>query len=145
MSRALALALWFLACGLSSATAAEPAPLQTVPQVDLQRYMGRWYEIAKFPNWFQKKCSVGPAQLEVRFAPAWLGFLPFLWGNYWVIDLDPDYQLVAVSEPQREYLWVLSRTPQVDAATYQALLGRLRAQGLDTERLELTSHQPNKP
>jgi apolipoprotein D and lipocalin family protein len=81
----------------------------------------------------------GPAdspKLEVRFAPAWLSWLPMVWGNYWVIDLDPAYQLVAVSEPSREYLWVLSRTPAVDAAAYQALLERLRAKGFDLTRLE---------
>ena len=37
-----------------------------------------------------------------------------------VVDIDPEYSLVAVSEPSREYLWVLSRTPQVDAARYEA-------------------------
>lgn len=78
-------------------------------------------------------------RLEVRFAPAWLSWLPMVWGNYWVVDLDPAYQLVAVSEPQREYLWVLSRTPTVDAAAYQALLERLTAQGFDVGRLERTA------
>ena len=140
--------------------------------------MGTWYEIAKFPNWFQKKCvgatraeyrllpdggievinrcrlengemneaigkgrQVGPAhspKLKVRFAPDWLAFLPMVWGDYWVIDLDADYQLVAVSEPQREYLWVLSRTPQVDPQRYQALLQRLSQQGFDVRKLEPT-------
>ena len=138
--------------------------------------MGSWYEIAKYPSFFQRKCasntvaqySVQPdgtvrvenrckqedgqlidaigqarqiggadsAKLEVRFAPAWLSFLPFVWGNYWVIDIDPDYQLVAVSEPKREYLWVLSRTPEVNAKTYEALLGRLEKRGFDLKRLE---------
>ncbi|MDH4449693.1 MAG: lipocalin family protein, partial [Rhodoferax sp.] len=63
-------------------------------------------------------------------------FLPMVWGNYWVIDLDPQYQLVAVSEPQREYLWVLSRTPKVEPVAYQALLARLAQQGFDLKRLE---------
>jgi apolipoprotein D and lipocalin family protein len=154
------------------------APLKTIDSLDVPRYMGRWYEIAKFPNWFQKKCvshtmaeysaqangpvkvlnrcrqadgqeqmaegvakqigSVNSPKLQVRFAPAWLSFIPLVWGDYWVIDLDADYQLVAVSEPQREYLWVLSRTPQVDAKAYEALLLRLRAQGLNTDKLEMT-------
>ena len=74
----------------------------------------------------------------MRFAPSWLSFVPFVWGDYWVIDLDNDYQLVAVSEPQREYLWVLSRTPQVDAKAYEALLIRLRGLGLNTDKLEMT-------
>jgi apolipoprotein D and lipocalin family protein len=79
-------------------------------------------------------------KLEVRFAPDWLSWLPLVWGNYWVIDLDPAYQLVAVSEPGREYLWVLSRTPTVDAAVYQALLGRLQQKGFDLSKLEKTGH-----
>jgi apolipoprotein D and lipocalin family protein len=78
-------------------------------------------------------------KLEVRFAPAWLAWLPMVWANYWVIDLDPGYQLAAVSEPDREYLWILSRTPTVDAGAYQALLGRLRDQGFDLSRLEPTA------
>ena len=83
--------------------------------------------------------SATSPRLKVRFAPAFLSFLPMVWGDYWVIDLDRDYQLSAVSEPKREYLWILSRTPQVDAAAYEALLARLRAQGLDTSRLVRTS------
>ena len=58
--------------------------------------------------------------------------------EYWVVDLDADYQLSAVSEPRREYLWILSRTPQLEPARYEALLQRLKAQGLDVDRLEHT-------
>ena len=31
-------------------------PVKTIPSLDVQRYLGVWYEIAKYPNWFQKKC-----------------------------------------------------------------------------------------
>ncbi|HEX8787340.1 MAG TPA: lipocalin family protein, partial [Telluria sp.] len=58
-----------------------------------------------------------------------------------VIDLDANYQLSAVSEPSREYLWILSRTRQVDPAAYRALLARLAAQGLDTSKLMLTPQE----
>lgn len=153
------------------------APIRTVETLDVPRYMGTWYEVSKYPNWFQAKCvsntsadyslhpdgtvqvinrcrrasgemdeaigtarQVGPAKLKVRFAPWWLGWLPTVWGDYWVIDLDPSYQLVAVSEPKREYLWVLARTPQVDPQAYQALLSRLQAQGFDLSKLETTKH-----
>lgn len=81
-------------------------------------------------------------RLKVRFAPAWLSWLPLVWGDYWVIDLDDAYQLVAVSEPGRDYLWVLSRTPQVPAAAYDALLGRLAAKGFDLKRLERSPSRP---
>ncbi|MGZ8319793.1 MAG: lipocalin family protein, partial [Telluria sp.] len=46
-----------------------------------------------------------------------------------------------VSEQKREYLWILSRTPTVDKATYDALLARLAAQGLDVGKLEPTPHK----
>jgi apolipoprotein D and lipocalin family protein len=172
-----------LAASAAMAHAAEPAPLKNsglapIASLDVPRYLGTWFEIAKYPNAFQKKCvadtsaqyslqangnlkvlnrcrqsngemteAIGEARqpgakdspkLEVRFAPAWLSFIPWVWGNYWVIDLDPAYQLVAVSEPQREYLWVLSRTPKVDAAAYAALTARLAGMGFDLNRLELS-------
>ena len=162
-------------------TAATPAALPavaTIAALDVPRYMGTWYEIAKFPNRFQAKCvantrarylaqtdgsvqvlnscitadgstidalglakQVGAAtspKLEVRFAPAWLSWLPMVWGDYWVIDLDTDYQLAAVSDAKREYLWVLSRTPQTNAKAYDALLERLKAQHFDVKKLETT-------
>lgn len=152
--------------------------LSTIAALDVPRYMGTWFEIAKFPNWFQRKCAggtradyrlkdegrvqvinrcqldngdlieavgtarqIGPAtspRLEVRFAPDWLSFLPMVWGDYWVIDLDEDYRLVAVSEPRREYLWILARTPKIDASDYNNLLVRLGRQGFDLRRLEVT-------
>jgi len=154
---------------------AADAPLTTIPTLDTARYVGTWYEIAKYPNIFQRKClsntvaeysaqpdgtirvanrctqqggkvdqAIGAARqpggpgspkLEVRFAPAWLSMLPLVWGNYWVIDLDPAYTLAAVSEPKREYLWILARTPKVAPQAYAALLQRLAAQGFDTARL----------
>ena len=158
------------------AAQAELAPLQTVASVDVPRYMGTWHEIAKYPNWFQKKCAsstqatytlqangqvqvlnrcktdkgewseaLGAArqigsptspQLKVRFAPEWLSFIPLVWGDYWIIDLDPDYQWVVVSEPQREYLWILSRTPQMPETTHQTLLAKLEKLGFDLKRIE---------
>jgi apolipoprotein D and lipocalin family protein len=160
------------------------APVKTIASLDVPRYMGTWYEIAKFPNWFQKKCvsntqavySIRPdgnlkvlnscktadgeitqaegtarqqgpkdsPKLQVRFAPEWLSFLPMVWGEYWVIDLDTQYQVAAVSDSKREYLWVLSRTPQLDKKTYDELLLRLRDQQFDTRKLEITQ-QTNSP
>jgi len=154
------------------------SPLKAIAQLDVQRYLGRWFEIAKFPNRFQRQCAsdtsadysllphghirvlnqcrnsaghwehaIGVAQqvegpqtakLKVRFAPEWLSFLPFVWGDYWVVDLDDKYELVAVSEPRREFLWVLSRTPVVPEASYAALMGRLTAMGLEVGKLERT-------
>jgi apolipoprotein D and lipocalin family protein len=155
--------------------------VKTIASLDVTRYLGTWYEIAKFPNWFQKKCvsntkavytakpdgnlrvlnscktaggetseaeglarQIGAKdspKLEVRFAPEWLSFLPLVWGDYWVIDIDPQYQVAAVSDPRREYLWVLSRTPQLDPKVYADLLQRLKQQQFDIQKLELTSQK----
>ncbi len=155
--------------------------VKTIAALDVPRYLGTWYEIAKFPNWFQKKCvsntkavysaksdgnlrvlnscktatgetseAEGSARqigakdspkLEVRFAPEWLSFLPMVWGDYWVIDLDAQYQVAVVSDPRREYLWVLSRTPQLDPKVYADILQRLKQQQFDIQKLELTSQK----
>jgi apolipoprotein D and lipocalin family protein len=181
--------LLLLLLGLLGASAAVLAadrgaapPLVPIRALDVPRYMGAWYEIAKYPNRFQKNCAgfttahyslqpdktvqvinrcrradgaideaVGSARqqggadspkLQVRFAPGWMSFLPMVWGDYWVIDLDPDYQLAAVSEPKREYLWILSRTPTVPRQAYAGLLARLERQGFDLARLEMTRQAP---
>jgi apolipoprotein D and lipocalin family protein len=174
---ALSLTSLKLAAQTSPSPQALPA-VTTIDSLDVPRYMGTWYEIAKFPNRFQAKCvantrarylaqtdgsvqvlnscttadgstidALGKAiqvgamtspKLQVRFAPAWLSWLPMVWGDYWVIDLDADYQLAAVSDAKREYLWVLSRTPQANAKAYDALLDRLKAQHFDVKNLEPT-------
>ena len=82
--------------------------------------------------------NVSSPKLQVRFAPQWLSIIPAVWGDYWVIDLDDNYQWAAVSEPGREYLWILSRTPRMDPQTYANLLVRLTGLGLDVQKLELT-------
>lgn len=157
--------------------------LAVVPALDLQRYAGTWYEIARFPNRFQKQCSGEvtatytlqddgtvrvvnrcrtadgewteaegkarrvreegpPSILEVRFAPAFLSFLPFVWGDYWVIDLAEDYTYAVIGEPKREYLWILSRTPVLAEETYAAILQRAAAKGFDVSKLVRTRQTP---
>lgn len=63
-----------------------------------------------------------PAILEVRFAPAWTSWLPMVWGDYWIIRLEGDYEYSLVGTPDRKYLWVLSREPQADPAVVERLL-----------------------
>ena len=68
------------------------------------------------------------AKLKVRF------FWPF-WGSYWITDLDKEYDYVVVGHPSRKYLWVLSRSPQMDDILYDEILGRISRQGYDTSKL----------
>ena len=192
LSRSLIAALCFsfsvwapLASAQSQSSEASPAPLESIASLDVPRYMGTWYEVAKYPNWFQKRCiantsatyavqpngmlqvlnrcqkedgsitdALGEAKqvgdtnspkLKVRFAPAWLSFLPFVWGNYLVIDLDPQYQLAAVSEPSRKYLWILSRTQTVEPKAYEALMQRLKQQGFNLDAIEISKQTTEKP
>jgi len=77
----------------------------------------------------------GAGRLEVRFAPAWLGWLPMVWGDYWILKLDRDYQVALVGTPNREYLWVLSRAPRLDDAALQAELDYARSLGFDADKV----------
>lgn len=177
----LAFPVILMASTLMQAESKEKQPLRVVPFVELARYTGQWFEIARLPNRFQKKCvgdvtanytiakdnqltvvnqcrkesgeitrvegrarlasKTGPnTKLKVRFAPAFLSFLPFVWGDYWIMELAPDYSYAVVGEPNRKYLWILSRTPQMDEAVLRELTERAVAQGYDVSQLIRTRH-----
>lgn len=51
--------------GPAAAADASPAPVEPIAALDVPRYMGTWYEIARYPNWFQKKC-VGDSRADYR-------------------------------------------------------------------------------
>lgn len=172
----------------ASSWAQAPLPALTafsaVEHVDWQRYAGQWYELARLPNSFQRKCasdviaqySVTPennlqvvnlcrrddgatdsatgearkvagdqGRLKVRFAPRWLSWVPLVWGDYWVLALDDDYQTALVGTPDHEYLWLLSRTPQRSSAAIEPWLQRAEAMGFDTSRVMLTSQSAANP
>ena len=75
------------------------------------------------------------ARLEVRFAPGWLSWLPMVWGDYWIIGLAPDYSWAVVGDPDRNYLWILARTPHLNDASVAAARAAARDNGFDIERL----------
>jgi len=86
----------------------------------------------------------GAGQLKVRFAPEWLGWLPLVWGDYWILKLDREYQVSLVGTPNRDYLWVLSRVPQLDDAALAAELEYARTLGFDVDKVIRTGQQtPN--
>lgn len=148
-------------------------PLRSVSSVDLSRYSGTWYEIARYPNRFQRDCQSdttaeytlrkdgkvqvvnscrqkdgktktarGTAKVADKATNAKLRvtfFWPF-YGDYWVIGLDPDYRYAIVGEPKRKYLWILSRTPDLDPPTYKAILEQVKTAGYNSEKL-IKTHQ----
>ena len=76
-----------------------------------------------------------PGRLQVRFAPDWLSWLPFTWADYWVIALDPQYQWAVVGEPGRDYLWILSRTPELGRTQFDQIKAQVVAMGYDLDEL----------
>ncbi len=152
--------------------------LKTVDHVDVQRYMGTWYEIAKFPQRFEKgmvgitaEYSLLPdgrvqvlnrgykggfnGELKTIKGKAWVVdpktnaklkvtfFWPFA-GDYWILELGKDYEYAVVGEASRKYLWVLSRSPQMEGDVYDGIIGRLREKGFDVSKLEKNPQKPLK-
>jgi apolipoprotein D and lipocalin family protein len=168
------LVLMFSASSCSSIPNKSVPELNVVPYVDIERYLGKWYEIALYPNWFEKGCfsstafyeklenneikvtnqcrmygrdgrlneAVGRVFIADRKSNAKLK-VQFFWpfkGDYWIVELDSDYQYAVVSEPGRQYLWILSRTPEIDPKILLDLKKRIIGKGFDLNYLELTQH-----
>ena len=86
------------------------------------------------------KPAGGPAgALKVRFAPGWLSWVPWVWADYWVIELDPDYRWAVVGSPNRKYLWVLSRKPTLSRDEFQRLVAHAKQRGYPVDRLVMAA------
>lgn len=86
-----------------------------------------------------RKVEGRTAALKVRFAPSWLAWLPIVWADYWVVDLDANYQWAVVGGPSKKYLWVLSRTPKMSRETFEAITHRAEQRGYPTDDLVLAA------
>lgn len=139
----------------------------TVSNLDVNRFMGSWYEIARYEHSFEKgmthvkanysllpdgtirvlnsgmkngkkkeikgkarkkKDSNSNSKLEVSF---------FLWfySDYFVFELDDNYQYAVIGSSSDKYLWILSRTPQLPQSTINDLLIKIKKRGYDTSKL----------
>ncbi len=166
----------------TSISAQDLPPLVVVDSIDVQKYMGVWYEIARLPNPYEEDCTgevratyslmesgdirvvnrcmhedstFGEAEgiairgdadepnskLKVRFAPAIFSWLPWVWGDYWIIDLASDYSYVVIGEPDREYLWILARSRTMDGIRLNPILERIKMQGYDISGLMWTGNR----
>lgn len=169
--------LLIASCG--TGTRKNQPPLEIVRYVDLNRYTGTWYEIARFPHRFQEGCVATTATYTLRDdgkidvlnqcregspggklksakGTAWVVdkktnaklkvsfFWPFS-GHYWIIGLGEHYEYAVVGHPDRTYLWILSRTPEMDEEVYSGILSRLAAQGYDTAKLIRTLQAGTAP
>lgn len=141
----------------------------TVSQLDLEKYVGQWYEVARFDHRFERglvgcmanysinddgtvkvlntgyedsldgkyKESEGKARRPDDSKPGQLEVSFFLWfySEYNVMELADDYRYALVGSKTDNYLWILSRTPQLDPADKEYLLNQAKARGYDTDKL----------
>ena len=167
----VAIALTLVAC--KSPT--PPKGVQPISGFDASRYLGKWYEVARLENRFErgleqvtatygarsdggssvvnrgydpvkKRWSESDGKAYFTGAPTTAAlkvsfFGPF-YGGYNVIRLDDDYQYALVSGPNRDYLWILSRTPKLDEQDRAIINGLLQQQGYDPTRLQ---EEPQNP
>ena len=140
--------------------------LEVVPHVELEKYLGKWYEIAHLPAKFQEGCNEttatytlskdgsisvlnqatkngkmkqakGKAKVVDKNSNAKLKvtfFWPF-YGDYWIIKLGNDYDYSVVGTPNLKYLWILSRTPQIDDELYSQLIEYAKSKGFEVNKL----------
>jgi lipocalin len=140
-----------------------------VKELDIDRYMGTWYEIARYDHRFErglvgvtasysfrddgkievvntgfketingkKSEAIGKAKIPDPNVPSKLkvSFFWFFYGDYIVLELDENYHWAVIGSSSDKYLWILSRTPQMDETVYHELLIKLTTRGYDIDKL----------
>ena len=138
--------------------------LTTKANVDLPRYLGQWYEIARFDHWFERgmshtkanytmredgdiqvvntglkdgkiKTSIGRAKSSDQQGLLRVSFFWPFYGDYRILWLDDDYQHALVGGGDSSYLWILSRTSTIDLSIKNSILSEARRRGYDTDKL----------
>lgn len=146
-------------------------------KLDLDRYLGTWYEIARYNHKFERGLvgvtanysmrsdgkikvvnrgykdsldgsfseAIGKAKIPNTKYPAKLkvSFFLFFYGDYFVMELDDDYQWAIIGSSSDKYLWILSRQPIMDQTIYDDLLERLVSRGYDTKALIRVKQNPS--
>lgn len=141
----------------------------TVKELDLERYMGRWYEIARYDHSFERGLVGVTASYSLRpdgritvvnqgYKNSFEGslnvakgkgkqpdpeepgklkvsFFLFFYADYYVLELDREYQWALIGSSSDKYLWILSRTPQLAEDTLQHILGLAKGRGYGTNDL----------
>ena len=149
----------------------------TIKALDLNRYLGTWYEIARFPHSFEKNLvgvtatysirddgkikvlnqgfentlhgersiAIGKAKIPDKLEPGQLkvSFFWIFYADYFILELDENYQYVMIGSSSDKYFWILCRTPQMDPATYEMLLEKARKRGYNLEKLEKVPQREN--
>ena len=149
----------------------------TVKELDLNRYLGTWYEIARFPHSFEKNLvgvtatyslrddgkikvlnqgykntlegerseAVGKAKIPNKQEQGKLkvSFFWIFYADYFVLELDENYQYVMIGSSSDKYFWILCRTPKMDDLTYNMLLEKARKRGYNLDKLVKVPQREN--
>lgn len=157
----VAFCLNFWSCD-NSETTVNNAPIKS--QFELSRYLGKWYEVARFDHKFERnlthctaeytlkeegkikvlnrgmkdgkwdtaegkaKTTSTPGLLRVSF------FGPF-YSDYRILLLAPDYTYALVGSGSSNYLWILSRTPELSPIDRDKILLEAQTRGYDINNL----------
>ena len=155
----------------------KPDGVEPVANFDSAKYLGKWYEIARFDHSFEHglsrvtaeysnmptgeikvlnrgwnaqhrewKDADGRAQYVEKpdIAHLKVSFFGPMFSSYIVFDLDPDYRYSMISGPNKTYLWILARTPELDEPTKKRLVAKAQALGFDTRKLIWVDQSPIK-
>lgn len=145
---------------------------RVVSSLDLNRFMGKWYEIARYDHRFEKgmthvtatytlldngkiqvlnegikqgehKQAKGRGKLPNPAEPGKLKVAFFLWfyADYYVLDIDDDYQYVLVGSSSDDYLWLMSRESTMPEPVLHEWLEKIRQRGYDTSKLIFVDQQ----
>jgi apolipoprotein D and lipocalin family protein len=140
-----------------------------VRELDIKRYLGTWYEIARYDNSFERGLvgvsatysmrddgkikvvnsgykgsldgkfseAIGKAKIPNPEEPAKLkvSFFWFFYDDYYVMELDENYQWAVIGSSSDKYLWILSRSPQMEKSLYNDILDKLIKRGYDINKL----------
>jgi len=162
--------LFFLCC-LTACTSV-PKGIEPVPELDINRYLGQWYEIARLDHSFERGLSKVTANYRLRddggvdvvnkgwseTTSKWkeaegvayrvgeynghlkVSFFGPFYGAYIVFELGENYDYSFVTGPSRKYLWLLSRTPEVNAELLSRFKKLAQEKGFDLNKLILVDH-----
>lgn len=149
-----------------------------VQELDLNKYLGKWYEIARFDHRFERGLvgvsasysfrpdgkikvlnsgykntlngtyseAIGKAKIpDPKNEPAKLkvSFFWIFYADYFVLELDSEYQWAVIGSSSDKYLWILSRTPQISEELYAKLLKKIEKRGYNTSKLIRVEQKEN--
>ena len=85
-----------------------------------------------------KPVDASGSKLKVTFLPSWIRWLPVGRADYWILARDADYKTALVGTPDKDYLWLLARSPNVSQETYAKYRQIAQKQGYDLKEFKLT-------